>query len=116
MVGETTPKIHDFPTPEHVKLYYDDASLLVDLTAKTGTYESVSRRPFFYQSNALHRNSLKGWRWASDVFALLLMFVTVSGWFMLKGKNGLGGRGKWLLLAGILPPIAALMLFEYIQK
>lgn len=116
MVGETTPKVHDFPTPEHVKLYYDDASLLVDLTARSGAYESVRRRPFFYQSNALHRNSLKGWRWASDVFAVLLLFVTVSGWFMLKGRNGIGGRGKWLLIAGILPPVAAVVIFEFLQK
>jgi hypothetical protein len=24
--------------------------------------------------------------------------------FILKGKNGIKGRGKWLLLGGIVPP------------
>lgn len=116
LVGESAPKVHDFPTPNHVKIYYDNASLLVDLPGKTGLYESVQRRPLFYQANVLHRNSLKGWKWASDVFGGLLIFITVSGWFMLKGKNGISGRGKWLIAAGILPPVVALVIFDLLQK
>lgn len=107
---------HDFPTPNHVKIYYDNASLLVDLPGKTGTYEQVQRRPFIYQTNVLHRNSLKGWKWASDVFGVLLIFITVSGWFMLKGKYGVIGRGKWFIVAGILPPVVALIIFDLLQK
>lgn len=116
LVGEASPKIHDFPTPHHVKIYYDNASLLVDLVGKTGTYERVHWRPFIYQTNVLHRNSLKGWKWASDVFGVLLIFLTVSGWFILKGKHGVIGRGKWLIAAGMVPPIAAIIIFELVQK
>jgi hypothetical protein len=116
LVGETTPKVHDFPTQNHVKLYYDNATLLVDLSAGTGTYERVHRRPFIYQTNVLHRNSLKGWKWASDVFGALLIFLTVSGWFMLRGRYGVIGRGKWFIAAGMLPPIAAIIIFELVQK
>jgi len=115
-VGETIPKVKDTPTPNHVKLYFDNATLLLDLPAKTGFYERVHRRPFIYQTNVLHRNSLKGWKWASDVFGLLLIFLTVSGWFMLKGKYGIGGRGKWFIAAGMIPPIAAIIIFELVQK
>jgi hypothetical protein len=116
LVGESPPKVHDCPTPDHVKLYFDNASLLVDLSAKTGTYERVHRRHFIYQTNVLHRNSLKGWKWASDVFGVLLIFLTVSGWFMLKGKHGVIGRGKWFIAAGMLPPIVAIVFFEWVQK
>jgi hypothetical protein len=116
LVGEGPPKVHDFPTANHVKIYYDNASLLVDLPAKTGTYERVQRRPFIYQTNVLHRNSLKGWKWASDVFGALLIFLTVSGWFILKGKHGVIGRGKWLIIAGIMPPVAAIIIFQLVQK
>lgn len=115
LVGEAPPKVHDFPTPNHVKLYYDNASLLVDLAAKSGLYEKVHRRPLIYQTNVLHRNSLKGWKWASDLFGLLLIFLTVSGWFMLKGKHGVIGRGKWFIAAGMVPPIVAIVLFSAIS-
>ncbi len=116
MVGEAPPKLHDRPTPNHVKLYFDNATLHLDLPAKTGAYERLQRRPILYEANVLHRNSLKGWKWASDLFGLLLMFLTVSGWFMLKGRHGLARRGKWLIAAGMVPPVAAIVLFEWMQR
>ena len=116
LVGEAKPKLHDFPTPNHVKLYFDNATLLVDLLAQTGHYERVQRRPLFYQTNVLHRNRLKGWKWASDLFGGLLIFLTVSGWFILRGKNGLSGRGKWLITAGMLPPVVAIIIFQFLYK
>jgi len=116
LVGEDQPNLHDFPTPERVKLYYDNASLLVDLSTRTGTYESVRRRPLFYQTNVLHRNSLKGWKWVSDIFGALLILLVISGWFILKGRNGVLGRGKWFIAAGILPPVVAVILFQWLQN
>lgn len=116
VVDEGTPKVHDFPTADQVKIYYDNATLSIDMPAGIGHYERVMRRPVIYHVNVLHRNSLKGWKWASDVFALLLIFITISGWFMLRGKYGLGGRGKWLIAAGMAPPVAALVIFQLVQK
>lgn len=116
LVGETTPKVHDFPTSHQVKLYYENASLLIDLQTRIGTYENVQRRPLFYQVNMLHRNTVKGWRWAADVLSVLLIFLTVSGWFIVSGKSGFMGRGKWFALAGLVPPIAALIAFELIHR
>jgi len=103
-------KVYDFPTPDQVKIYYDNASLHINLTAREGVYEKVARRPLFYQTNVLHRNSLKGWKWAADIFAIMLIFINVTGLFVLKGKHGITGRGKWLVAAGFLPPIIALIL------
>ncbi len=115
-VGEADYKVFDFPTPSHVKIYYDNGSLLLNLESRQGVYEKVERRPVVFQTNILHRNSIKGWRWASDVFAVLLIGMTITGLFMLKGENGFAGRGRWFLLAGIVPPVAALLVFELIQK
>lgn len=116
LVGESSPRVHDFPTPGRLKIYYDNASLLVDFAAKTGAYERLQRRPLFYQTNVLHRNSLKGWKWASDIFGGLLIMLTVSGWFILRGRNGVLGRGKWFITAGMIPPVAAIIIFQLIQK
>lgn len=112
LVGEDTYKVYDFPTTDQVKIYYDNASLHLHFTAGHGTYEKVSRRPMLYQVNALHLNRLKGWKWASDVFALVLMALSLTGLFVLRGKYGLARRGRWLVLAGLVPPVLALLIFE----
>ena len=88
----------------------------MDFVSKTGTYERVHRRPLFYETNVIHRNSLKGWKSAPDIFGGLLIFLTVSGWFLLRGKYGMLGRGKWFIAAGVIPPIAAVIIFQLVQK
>ena len=112
LVKEDGFKIYDFPTPDQVKIYYDNASLHVNLSAGQGIYEKVSRRQVLYEANALHLNRLKGWKWASDVFALMLIVLSLTGLLVLRGKYGVARRGKWLIAAGMLPPLLALLLFE----
>jgi uncharacterized protein len=113
LVGEDDYKVFDFPTHDQVKIYYDNASLHVDLSSGKAQYESVRRKPVFYHANVVHRNSLKGWKWAADVFAVLLIVLSLTGLFVLKGKYGISGRGKWLVAAGFLPPLIALLLYEF---
>ncbi len=110
MVGETKYKVYDVPTKGQVKIYYENASLHVNFKEHTGLYEQVARRPVFYQSNILHRNSLKGWKWIADIFAVMLIVISVSGLFVLKGKYGITGRGKWLIGAGLLVPVIAIII------
>jgi len=110
LVDEQHYRVYDFPTRDQVKIYYETATLHLDLAAGTGLYERVTRRPLFYQVNVLHRNSFKPWKWAADGFAVLLLLVNITGMFVLRGKQGLGGRGKWLIAAGALSPIIALVL------
>lgn len=114
MVGEAEHKVYDAPTPDQLKLYYDNASLHLNFTTGEGLYEKISRRPVFYQANVLHTNSLKGWKWVSDVFAVMLIVISVSGIFILKGKKGFSGRGKWLLLAGFVPPVVAIVISQFV--
>ncbi len=108
-VGETRYRLYDFPSSRQVKIYYKDATLMVDLQKGEGLYEKISRRPVFYQVNVLHRNSVDWWKWASDIFAALLIIITITGMLMLRGSNGLTGRGKWLITAGLIPPLIALV-------
>jgi hypothetical protein len=35
--------------------------------------------------------------------------VNLTGLFVLRGKHGLGARGRWLVAAGALPPLLALV-------
>lgn len=116
LVGEDNYKVFDFPTNNQVKIYYDNASLHINLETGLGIYECVRKRHVFYEVNVLHRNSLKGWRWVSDIFALMLIIISITGLFILKGKYGLKRRGLWLMLAGLLVPVAAIILFYITSK
>ncbi len=84
----------------------------IDPRTGKGTLKRVSTRPVIFESNVLHLNHLKGiWTWVSDAFAVLLLGLAVTGLFMLKGRKGLGGRGKWFVGAGMVVPIAALWVY-----
>ncbi|MCG8345064.1 MAG: PepSY-associated TM helix domain-containing protein, partial [Chlorobiales bacterium] len=107
--GETGYRLYDFPSSRQVKIYYKDATLMVDLEKGEGLYEKISRRPVFYEVNVLHRNSVDWWKWASDLFAVTLIVITITGMLMLRGSNGLAGRGKWFIAAGLIPPLVALV-------
>ncbi len=114
-VGEATYKVFDKPTQNQVKVYYKDASLHVNGSTREGLYERIERRPVFYHANVLHRNSLKGWKWVSDLFAFLLIVISITGLFVLKGKKGLKGRGKWFVGAGLMVPVLAWLIFQWVQ-
>ncbi|MBI1752621.1 MAG: PepSY-associated TM helix domain-containing protein [Acidobacteria bacterium] len=111
-VGEGAFRIIDVPTPGQVKIYFDNAFLQLHLAEQQAVYERVVRRPLIYDANIMHRNSLRSWRWFSDAFSVLLILVNVTGLFLLKGRHGLGARGKWLILAGAVPPLAAVVAFR----
>jgi hypothetical protein len=82
------------------------------LDAPTGHVEDerVSRRPLFFQMNFLHLNHGKGvWTWVADVYAAALLLLALSGIVILRGPRGFEGRGKWLVLAGLVIPLLILV-------
>jgi hypothetical protein len=115
LVKEASYKVYDFPTTDQVKIYYENASFHVRFKEGTGIYERVAKRHLFYESNVLHRNSLKGWKWISDIFALMLIVITITGLFILKGKYGIRRRGVWLIVAGFILPLTAVIWFYIIS-
>lgn len=86
----------------------------VDYDTKTGIafLEKTRRRPVFYEVNFLHYNTpRKLWTWFSDIYAASLIVLACTGLFILKGKNGIKGRGAWLTSAGIIVPLIFLFLY-----
>jgi hypothetical protein len=112
-VNEDKFKVYDFPTDNQVKIYYDNASLHINLETGVGHYEKITKRHLFYEANVLHRNSLEGWKWVSDIFAFMLIIISVTGIFILKGKYGVKRRGIWIIAAGFVLPVAAILLFYF---
>ena len=88
-----------------------NSTLTVDLNTNIGVLESVKKRPFFGSLSKLHYNMPgKVWTWFSDIFAVALILITLTGLFMLKGKHGLWGIGGIELTIGILIPLLFILL------
>jgi hypothetical protein len=94
----------------HLRLMLDGGIGVYDARSGKVDYELHSRNEFIYWINKLHYNRVAGWFVAADVFAGLLIFLALSGLFIVSGKHGIGGRGKWYLLAGILIPVIYILL------
>jgi hypothetical protein len=74
--------------------------------------EVLKKRPFFYPINKIHlAQTDRIWIWISDAMAVLLLFVAISGLFLLKGKLGITGRGLWLTSIGIIIPLVIILFF-----
>jgi hypothetical protein len=101
------------PDPNTLEIFLGEgASVSVDLVARTATFESVQDRTGLRQANFLHLNQGKGlWTWMADVYAVALALLAVTGLFVLRGRNGITGRGAWLTVAGVAVPALFLLFF-----
>ena len=68
-------------------------------------YEISKKRVFIYWINKLHYNKVEGWTTVADLFAISLIVLAITGLFIVKGKRGIEGTGKWYLIVGILIPV-----------
>ena len=94
-----------------VKIFFKGGSSLeVNMESGAARYEKIRRRPFFSSLNRLHYNPTRWWTWFSDIFAVCLLIITITGLFMLKGPKGMIGRGGLEFLIGILIPLMFILL------
>ncbi len=99
-------------SPSSIDIFFNNKTLSVNLKNRIAILETVDSRFIFRESNFLHLNNPKKlWTWIADLFALSLIILAGTGLFMIKGKNGIKGRGKWLTLLGLLIPLFFLMLY-----
>lgn len=104
-------KKHYRPAPQSLKIFLDGGSIVLDLTTGYGMMEKLERRPIFYEVNYLHYNPRRLWTWLSDIYCVVLIFVSITGLFVLKGKKGITGRGAWLAGLGVAIPLAFLIYY-----
>ncbi|MCC7473941.1 MAG: PepSY-associated TM helix domain-containing protein [Pirellulales bacterium] len=101
---------HSFPSSKKIKIYLTEGDILANLEDGTGVLETCRRRPLLHHFNMLHLNPVKWWRAFSDCFAVGLLVIAITGMCIPRGRQGLVGRGKWLVGSGMLIPLAAMML------
>ncbi len=106
-IGETGNVKNSFrPSPNELEIFVEGNTISVNYDTKTVTQEKFNPRFFIKETNDLHLNKPKGiWTYIADLFAVALMFLALTGLFILKGKNGITGRGAWLTAIGFLIPL-----------
>lgn len=106
-------KSHYYPEQNLVKIFLKGGSnLIVDTETGIGRAEFLKRRPLFYEVNFLHYNPNDWWMWFSDVFAVALIILALTSFFMVKGKKGATGRGGIYIALGFVIPIIFLIIFN----
>jgi len=101
-----------YPTGNRITIFVEGGLIHIDALTGKGTIERLSRRPLFYQVNLLHYNPGRWWKYFSDVFCVALLTVTITGLFIIKGKNGITRRGAILTLIGVILPLVFLFIYR----
>ncbi len=111
-LGETKYKNYYFPASGSLIIYLDQGHISLDLETGSGRLTRFRRRPVLTEFNFLHYNKPKQlWTLFSDIFAVSLCIIAVTGLFILKGKNGIRKRGAVLVTAGIIVPLLFLIFY-----
>jgi uncharacterized protein len=109
--GSPDFKATHYPTGNMITIFIDGGLIHLNAITGKGVIERISRRPLFYQINTLHYNPGKWWKYFSDIFCVSLLTVTITGLFIIKGKNGITRRGAILTIVGIILPLIFLFIY-----
>lgn len=97
--------------PDQLEIRLDRGAIHVNPLTGRVVAEVQRPRPFLHLANWLHLNrGKKAWRAVADSYALGLLFLALSGMFMLPGKHGMRGRGAILAGIGAAIPILYVVL------
>ena len=110
--------INSFRTsPYEIDIFLERKTISANLKTGIVAVKSMKSRPVFRKMNYLHLNVAKRlWTWVADIFAVALILLTITGLFIIKGKKGFSGRGKWLFALGMAIPIGFLFFYYFLDK
>lgn len=93
------------------KISFENHDVEIDMKTGKGEVVSFMKTPIISQAMKLHKNDSNFWIYYSDIFALSLITIALTGTIMVKaGKFSWKQRGWKLALAGILFPLLFLFL------
>ena len=101
----------------NIKVFLDvgdnnTGSLVIDHDDNAYKVSILKKRVLLREMNLMHRNNLKQiWTWVSDIYALGLIILAITGMIILRGKFGFKRYGVWLVGAGIVIPIVIFIIY-----
>jgi uncharacterized protein len=105
-------KKHYITNQGNVKVFIENGEVVIDPENGTAYMTYLKKRPLIFEMNVLHRATIgTGWKFVSDGMAVVLLFVAVSGLFLLKGKRGFGAWGWIWTIAGIAVPLFFVLMY-----
>lgn len=105
-VAGLSGKLDDvFRAGDEVRLTYANGSKVTAI-GDTVTIQTRRDRFFFRVADWLHATRGKqAWKYIADAYAVLLLYLAISGIFMIKGRLGLRWRGAALIAIGLAGPL-----------
>ena len=89
-----------------LEIVFDQRTLHVDTDSGKVIEEGQEPRFFLRVANWLHLNrGKKAWTYFADAYAVFLLFLAISGLFMIPGRKGLFGRGAIVATLGAAVPL-----------
>jgi len=114
IVKEISPKSdykkHFYRADGLIRVFVKGGTISISPKKDIAIVEILNRRPLFYEFNYLHYNRDSLWIWFSDFFSGMLIIVSISGLFLVRGKYGITKRGLYWTLLGIMIPTTFLLL------
>ncbi len=95
-----------------LRAFYKDNTIVdINLENGFGTVEYRRKTPIIGHTIFLHKSSNGFWKIYSDIFAISLMIIAITGVMIPRGKNSFKKAGWKLILLGFIIPLIFLFLF-----
>ena len=89
-----------------LQLSYEKHDVAIDIKTGKGEIVAFNKTPFIAQTLQLHKDTSVWWIYYSDIFALSLILIAVTGAIMIpQGQFSFKSRGWKLALLGIIFPL-----------
>ena len=85
-------------------LYFGNAYAFINPFTGEGEIERFRTRPILGPMVDLHKSDSDAWVWYSDIFAISVLLICITGLIITRGKNGFKKRGWKLALFGVIIP------------
>ncbi len=111
-IGERESPTGTFrPDAATVQIFFQGGRrITADLRTGRVEGEVARRRPVLGALNALHLNRAgRAWTLLSDLYAVALAFLALTGVVVLQGREGLAGRGWRLAVLGVVVPVLVIL-------